>query len=207
MPSSINPYLNNNPNSSSPVTEEKQRHLSITVKGCPIIDGKKNRLIESRWNCMLDLTNLLKKDDSLPPPQQLPNNFIKNYNNNYNHNNNNNNKSRNMPMQLNSRYSMISNNNNYNHNSNFSTPGTTRSSRSNTIFLPTGVSTPTASKSSYNVMNNKKNGIIPKLTNIPENPGIRHNHHHHHSNIDNSHNNNHKEANDGVVVSFLGKNN
>nr|CAG8526588.1 5342_t:CDS:10 [Entrophospora candida] len=108
-----NPHLNNNPNSSYPVTEEKQRHLSITVKG---------------------------------------------------------------------------------------------SSRSNTIFLPTGVSTPTASKSSYNVTNNKKNGIIPKLTNIPENPGIRHNNH---NNIDsrsinnNSHNNNHKEANDGVVVSFL----
>ncbi|CAH1765076.1 7283_t:CDS:10 [Entrophospora sp. SA101] len=113
-----NPYLNNNPNSSYPVTEEKQRHLSITVKGCPIIDGKKNR-----------------------------------------------------------------------------------SSRSNTIFLPTGVSTPTASKSSYNITNNKKNGIISKLKNIPENPGIRHNNH---NNIDsrsinnNSHNNNHKEANDAI---------
>ncbi|CAJ0752050.1 5464_t:CDS:10 [Entrophospora sp. SA101] len=111
-----NPYLNNNPNSSYPVTEEKQRHLSITVKG---------------------------------------------------------------------------------------------SSRSNTIFLPTGVSTPTASKSSYNITNNKKNGIISKLKNIPENPGIRHNNH---NNIDsrsinnNSHNNNHKEANDGVVVSFLALN-
>ncbi|CAI2169047.1 12043_t:CDS:2 [Funneliformis geosporum] len=46
----------------SPV-ENKQRSLSITIKGCPMIDGVKSPFIESKWNCTLDLPTLLKSDD------------------------------------------------------------------------------------------------------------------------------------------------
>ncbi|CAG8620646.1 15022_t:CDS:2, partial [Dentiscutata heterogama] len=57
--------------SGSPITEERQRHVSIIAKGSPILDGIKCRSIESRWNCMLDLTNLRRREDSLPLPMPI----------------------------------------------------------------------------------------------------------------------------------------
>jgi hypothetical protein len=51
---SINPILNVLP------VENKHRTLSLIVKACPIIDGVKSRCyIESRRNCMLDVSTLL----------------------------------------------------------------------------------------------------------------------------------------------------
>ncbi|CAG8500122.1 4672_t:CDS:2 [Funneliformis caledonium] len=35
--------------------ENRPRSLSITIKGCPMIDGVKSKCIESKWNCTLDL--------------------------------------------------------------------------------------------------------------------------------------------------------
>ncbi|KAF0403452.1 TRAPP trafficking subunit Trs65-domain-containing protein [Gigaspora margarita] len=57
--------------SGSPIAEERQRHVSIIAKGSPILDGTKCRSIESRWNCMLDLTNLRRREDSLPLPMPI----------------------------------------------------------------------------------------------------------------------------------------
>ncbi|GBC09604.1 hypothetical protein RclHR1_00090038 [Rhizophagus clarus] len=54
-------------------TEDRQRHVSIVVKGSPVHDGMKSRSIESRWNCMLDLSNLRRREDSYPPPGVPPN--------------------------------------------------------------------------------------------------------------------------------------
>ncbi|CAG8504112.1 13440_t:CDS:2 [Ambispora leptoticha] len=48
-------------------TEDRQRHVSIVVRGSPALDGIRSRSIESRWNCMLDLSNLRRRDDSMPP--------------------------------------------------------------------------------------------------------------------------------------------
>lgn len=50
---SINPIINALP------IENKHRTLSIVVKACPVIDGIKLRYIESRRNCMLDISTLL----------------------------------------------------------------------------------------------------------------------------------------------------
>ncbi|CAG8448199.1 2141_t:CDS:2 [Ambispora gerdemannii] len=51
-------------------TEDRQRHVSIVVRGSPALDGVRSRSVESRWNCMLDLSNLRRRDDSMPP--QIP---------------------------------------------------------------------------------------------------------------------------------------
>jgi len=52
----------------APTPEDRQRHVSIVVKGSPVHDGLKSRSIESRWNCMLDLSNLRRREDAYPPP-------------------------------------------------------------------------------------------------------------------------------------------
>ncbi|CAB5371375.1 hypothetical protein RhiirA1_448961 [Rhizophagus irregularis] len=52
----------------TPSSEDRQRHVSIVVKGSPVHDGMKSRSIESRWNCMLDLSNLRRREDTYPPP-------------------------------------------------------------------------------------------------------------------------------------------
>jgi len=49
-------------------SEDRQRHVSIVVRGSPVHDGIKSRSIESRWNCMLDLTNLRRREEAHPPP-------------------------------------------------------------------------------------------------------------------------------------------
>ncbi|RIA79575.1 TRAPP trafficking subunit Trs65-domain-containing protein [Glomus cerebriforme] len=51
-----------------PPSEDRQRHVSIVVRGSPVHDGMKSRSIESRWNCMLDLSNLRRREDAYPPP-------------------------------------------------------------------------------------------------------------------------------------------
>ncbi|CAG8510321.1 4329_t:CDS:2 [Paraglomus brasilianum] len=51
----------------APNAEDKQRHVSIIVRGSPIVDGQSIKNVESRWNCMLDLSNLRRQEDSLPP--------------------------------------------------------------------------------------------------------------------------------------------
>ncbi|CAG8435849.1 6882_t:CDS:10 [Diversispora eburnea] len=63
----------------TPITEERQRHVSIVAKGSPIINGVKNRSIESRWNCMLDLSNLRRREDSFPLPIPNHNNTNRNF--------------------------------------------------------------------------------------------------------------------------------
>ncbi|RHZ59337.1 hypothetical protein Glove_364g31 [Diversispora epigaea] len=111
----------------TPFTEERQRHVSIVAKGSPIINGVKNRSIESRWNCMLDLSNLRRREDSFPFP--IPNN----------HNNHNN--------------SIGNNNNHYNNHQrkNSKNGQQSQSSSRNTtaIFTPTGSITPTANRGFY----------------------------------------------------------
>lgn len=58
----------------APSSEDRQRHVSIVVKGSPVHDGMKSRSIESRWNCMLDLSNLRRREDAYPPPGVPQNN-------------------------------------------------------------------------------------------------------------------------------------
>ncbi|RHZ87108.1 hypothetical protein Glove_40g23 [Diversispora epigaea] len=44
---------------------QRQRPFLIFVKGSPIIDQKKVKSIESKWNCTLDLSSLLRRDNSI----------------------------------------------------------------------------------------------------------------------------------------------
>ncbi|CAG8577496.1 10887_t:CDS:2 [Racocetra persica] len=46
--------------------DDRQRPLSIRIKGSPILENEKIHAIESKWNCMLDLASLLKRDNSIP---------------------------------------------------------------------------------------------------------------------------------------------
>ncbi|CAG8563913.1 3235_t:CDS:2, partial [Cetraspora pellucida] len=46
--------------------DDRQRPLSIRIKGSPILETKKIHAVESKWNCMLDLASLLKRDNSIP---------------------------------------------------------------------------------------------------------------------------------------------
>ncbi|CAG8600968.1 34654_t:CDS:2, partial [Racocetra persica] len=110
--------------SGSPITEERQRHVSIVARGSPILDGTKCRSIESRWNCMLDLTNLRRREDSLPLP--MPNQ---------------------KPLSQNAKAGQ---------------------SRGNSLFSPTGSSTPTNFKGFHSALDS--NGKVKKPANLPTIP-------------------------------------
>ncbi|CAG8571871.1 25017_t:CDS:2 [Cetraspora pellucida] len=147
--------------SGSPITEERQRHVSIVARGSPILNGTKCRSIESRWNCMLDLTNLRRREDSLPLP--MPNQ---------------------KPTSQNAK---------------------TGQSRGNSLFSPTGSSTPTNFKGFHS--SSDSNGKVKKPANLPTIPD--------HSTVGNgiltggrapmTSRPMEMEVGDGVVVSFLGK--
>ncbi|KAF0473749.1 TRAPP trafficking subunit Trs65-domain-containing protein [Gigaspora margarita] len=63
--SSVSSIFSNRIPASSPA-EDRQRSLSIRIRGSPILKNEKIHSIESKWNCMLDLSNLLKRDNSIP---------------------------------------------------------------------------------------------------------------------------------------------
>ncbi|KAG9302788.1 hypothetical protein G9A89_009565 [Geosiphon pyriformis] len=54
-------------NTAVTASDDRQRHVSIVVRGSPALDGVRSRSVESRWNCMLDLSNLRRREDALPP--------------------------------------------------------------------------------------------------------------------------------------------
>jgi hypothetical protein len=142
----------------APASEDRQRHVSIVVKGSPVHDDVKSRSIESRWNCMLDLSNLRRREEPLPP----------------------------IPQNANQRSSKQQ---------------SPSSSRSTTLFSPTGSMTPTAARGYYSADGRGKkpysnlptippdhtiNGILSTgRTPLIEKPAEA-------------------EVSDGVVVSFLG---
>ncbi|RIB08733.1 TRAPP trafficking subunit Trs65-domain-containing protein [Gigaspora rosea] len=63
--SSVSSIFSNRIPTSSPA-EDRQRSLSIRIRGSPILKNEKIHSIESKWNCMLDLSSLLKRDNSIP---------------------------------------------------------------------------------------------------------------------------------------------
>lgn len=151
----------------TPPSEDRQRHVSIVVRGSPVHDGVKSRSIESRWNCMLDLTNLRRREEMYPPP---------------------------IPQNANQRTSLRQ-----------GQSVSSSSSRSTTLFSPTGSMTPTAARSYFSTEVNARgkkqysnlptipddhigltNGILSSgRTPLVERPAET-------------------EVGDGVVVSFLG---
>ncbi|CAG8565749.1 16585_t:CDS:2, partial [Dentiscutata heterogama] len=63
--SSVSSIFSNKIPASSPA-EDRQRPLSIRIRGSPILKNEKIHVIESKWNCKLDLSSLLKRDNSIP---------------------------------------------------------------------------------------------------------------------------------------------
>ncbi|CAG8744360.1 18209_t:CDS:2, partial [Acaulospora morrowiae] len=119
-------------------TEERQRHVSIVARGSPILNGVKSRSIESRWNCVLDLTNLRRREDNLPLP-------IPNYNSQ-------------RPTSITSKNGQSQS-----------------SSRSTTVFSPTGSTTPTANRNFYlggTDVNGRGKKQISNLPAIPDQDAI-----------------------------------
>ncbi|CAG8631345.1 8094_t:CDS:2, partial [Funneliformis caledonium] len=154
----------------APASEDRQRHVSIVVKGSPVHNDVKSRSIESRWNCMLDLSNLRRREDSYPPP--TPQNTNQ------------------RPMSLLTRPGQLH---------------SPSSSRSATLFSPTGSTTPTAARSYFSADNNGR--VKKQYTGLPTIPD------HDNIGIGNgilssgrtplSEKSMEVEVGDGVVVSFL----
>ncbi|CAI2179080.1 6958_t:CDS:2 [Funneliformis geosporum] len=154
----------------APPSEDRQRHVSIVVKGSPVHDDVKSRSIESRWNCMLDLSNLRRREDSYQPP---------------------------IPQNTNQKSLSL-----------LTRPGQSHSpssSRSATLFSPTGSLTPTASRNYFSTDNNARGkkpyaGLptIPDHDNIGIGNGILSS-----GRTPLSEKSMEVEVGDGVVVSFL----
>ncbi|CAJ0633633.1 4595_t:CDS:2 [Entrophospora sp. SA101] len=70
---SVASVYSNSSSNYQPVEEPQPCHVSIFVKGSPIIDSVKSKSIESRWNCTLDLSNMKRQDHNSVPPTQTPN--------------------------------------------------------------------------------------------------------------------------------------
>ncbi|CAG8533524.1 9987_t:CDS:2 [Acaulospora morrowiae] len=101
----------------TPQNDNQRRPLTITIKGTPILVGEKTGNIESKWNCILDLTSLFKRDDSAVPNRLSISGTVS------------------QRASLNSRYGLSE-----------------VSSSGSSVFLSTGITTPSVTKSIYSAI-------------------------------------------------------